>query len=221
MSTVQDIIVAAMARDARLRGEWLTTYATELTAVVHRAQQAAFLLGTQRNPSYWSTRVTMAASSGAWARPTDANMVYRLRYLAEPVAVVAEEDEADLGAGRLAVYEEGQSYYPCTGGLLAGTEQLTARVSEAPATLTTTSQALDTRWPTRFNDLLILPVFQYLQVKDGRPDVAQLAGAELEEWRTLFTAWLTSLTVDVERIRMEPATQPTSRRGTVRGADHA
>lgn len=221
MSTVQEIVVAAMARDARLRGDWLVTYQSELVAVVDRALKQAMLLGVQRNPSYWTARQTLAVSGGAWTRPAGATLVAYLKYGALDVVVVERENQAELGADRYAVYEEGQKFYPCTGSLLAGTETVTAAVAAMPTTLTTLSSSLDSRWPTEFNDLLILPVFAYLELKDGRPEAAQLAEQERQRWEDLFTAFLTSLTVDVERVNLEPATQPASRRGQVRGADHA
>lgn len=221
-TTAQDIVTAAFGRDAKLRGEWFTTLATELVAVVDRLVQGVFLEGADINPGFFGQRVTVNPAGGAWARPANAIMLYRVRTATggAPVAVVAEEDASELGLSRRAIYEWGQAFYPCPGGSLAGTEPLWFYQVTAPTPLAALSDAIDSRFPERYKDLLIIPLAQYLVAKDGRPEAGALWQAELDAWKTLYRADLSQATVNVEGAHPIAST-PGAKRVAVRGGDRA
>lgn len=220
--TAQDVITAAFGRDAKLRGEWFTTLATELVAVVDRLVQGVFLEGADINPGFFGQRVTVTPSGGAWARPANAITVYRVRTAITGfrVAVVAEEDDDELGVNRRAIYEWGQAFYPCPGSTLVGTESLWFYQVTAPTSLAALSDAIDSRFPARYKDLLILPLAQYLVTKDGRPEVGAGWQSELDEWKSMYRALLTQATVNVEGAHPITST-PGAQRVAVRGGDRA
>jgi len=221
-TTAQDIVTAAFGRDAKLRGEWFTTLATELLGVVNRLLQGAFLEGADINPGFFGQRTLVTPSASSWSRQPDAVMVYRVRTETGgyPVAVVAEEDANDLGLNRRAIYEWGQAFYPCPGGTLTGSERLYFYQVNQPRILTSLSSVIDERWPDRYNDLLIIPTAQYLVAKDGRPEAGALWQPELDSWKTLFRADLSQATVNVEGAHPIAST-PSAKRVAVRGGDRA
>lgn len=185
-TTVGTIIDAARARSNFNDAEVGTVF--ELTAVIDRFMKRLFSMGARVNRYYFSQQSTVAASSGTWARPATAEMVWRVEKAdSTKVNVVPFEDKKAELPPR--IYELGQVYHPTSGEAadLAGTETLTFFFSKRHTDLSTTGLSsedakaltLDALWPEQFNDLPVLKVSQYLAVKDSRGEEAKLLEDEM------------------------------------------
>jgi len=214
MSTVaQDLVVAAIGRSSKNKGEILANNASELLALIARLQQAAFSLAATVNYTVFAGFLDVAAQAESggpedvgWLVPPDAECVFRIERLhtteggtggkGDQITEVMFDDRA-AEPGKPCVYRLGGIYLPAgnapdpTGG------DIRFYYSRVPVAPTTIDDTLDAQWPDRFDNLLITQIALYLAKKDGRTDEVTWLATEETEWKAQFTAWLGRPSVNV------------------------
>jgi hypothetical protein len=200
-TTPSDILAAALGTSLKNRPGVLATAATELLQKVIRALRGLYAVAARVNPTFFAESASVTFASTGWARPENAESVYRLERVAgttggsgsagdEVVVVPFDDRAAELGRG--AVYAFGKVYRSAgnakdpTGGDLAFWY---ARRPTSPATVNAT---LDPQWTEQFNELLILEVALYLAGKEPNMRGAELAllSADRLSWLNLFIEFL-------------------------------
>lgn len=198
-TTVTDILVAALARSQKNRPNAIATNASELLEVVFRAMRALYALAAEVNPTFFADSDDVAYAAPGWARPPEAENVFRIELDGTEVAVVPYDD---LGAetGMPAVYALGQ-IYRSAGNADDPTAADTLRIffSRLPEKPTSVSDTLDAQWPEQFNELLNLEVAIYLALKDGRMDEVQILRPARDGWATLYGKFLEHETSNLRR----------------------
>lgn len=198
MSTVDDILVAAVARSRQNEPSDLATFGTELLAVVNRSLAALYAVAARLNPEYVGAIVTVTPSGGAWARPALAESVWRVETLAGATVAVLPPDDRAADPGVPAIYRLGRSYFPA-GRANDPSGDLRFYCAMRPAALTATSDPLPASWDRAYNDCLILDVAIYLALKDGRQDELPRLQAEREAWEALYRQFLAHESVALRR----------------------
>jgi hypothetical protein len=198
-TTPRDILLAAYAKSTKNKPGTIATESTELLQVVIRAQRGLYAFAARVNPTFFATYTDVTATSGAWARPQQAESIFRIERTNnttggtgtagdEVVLVPFDDRKAESGLG--AVYRIGQSFYPAgntpdpTGG------DLRFYYAKRPSDPADLNAALDALWTEQFNELLVLEVAIYLALKDGRGDEAAVLRADRDTWARLFIAFL-------------------------------
>lgn len=201
-TTPQELLEAAYAKSTKNDPQVLATEDPELLNQVTRYLQALFAAGTRVNLTYFGKKESVTKGGTGWARPVTAEAVWLITKAdGTKVHIVPFDDQALMGSAP-AVYRYGGMYHEANGSL-ASVSSLDFHYSsqcEAPATLTT---AIDSRWPERFNELLVCLLAYYLAVKDGRPEEYAGLEAQIEHHSALYLAFLEHETVGELR-RYEP-----------------
>jgi hypothetical protein len=157
----------------------------ELIAVIDRRVKQLYSLASGINPTFFGDQDDVTGVGGAFAIPTDAEMVLRIEEAdGTEVNIVPFEDRTNDLAPR--VYQFGSSYYTVgAAGDPGDTDTLTFFFSKRHPDLNPTLAAahatnnLDASWPQSFNDLIVLHLSKYLAVKDSRSEeVPQLEKEE-------------------------------------------
>lgn len=198
-TTVSDIIAAALAKSTKNRANIIATSATEMLEVVKRAMRGLYSVASEVNPTFFAKSAVVTYLAPGWARPSDAELVFRIEKGGTEVAVVPYDDTA-AETGKPAVYALGQIYRPAGNALdPINTDDLLFFYSKIPASPASVDATIDPMWVEQFNELLILEVAMYLALKDGRMDeVAELKPMR-DQWALLFIKFLEHETANLRR----------------------
>jgi hypothetical protein len=196
-TSAETIIVAALARSAKNRPDYLATKGGELLDHCSRALASCYAVAARVNPTFFAGQsVVVFAPVGGWPRPPEAESVIEIRHSQlGRCDVVAFDDNATTGRPRL--YELGQVFFSAGGsGQQSGVPDppqsgtLTFIYSAAPAVLTSLGQTFSAQWPDRFNQLLVEELAVYLAMKDGRGEEIGELKANRDTWLKLFITFL-------------------------------
>lgn len=209
-TTCKQIIEAAYARSTFNDPDKLATNA-ELVGVVDRRLKQLYSVVARENPLYFGKRSAATVASQrsgetvfSWARPSDAELIFRLEAGAPGTAgvltagkeihIVPFEDQAAEMSPK--VYEFGQRYYSPDG---SGDPEPSAtgdtvvffyskRHPDLDSSVATdhASNTLDGSWPEQFNDLVVLHVARYLATKDQRGEEVQVLMTEEASLHDVF-----------------------------------
>lgn len=186
-TTMQQIVEAAYSRSTANDPGKLATDG-ELVAVANRIYHALFALAAVAAPERFTSRVALAPLAGNPASAllsTDVIDVRRVQTGAGARVNVIPVEEVDRG-WHLApcVYRQGGSLVSrgLTGDPVAG-DVLTVVQLDAPTDLTTLASVVDTRFPTRHIELIIVELAMYLATKDTGRDAAEYAA--LKQFRDM------------------------------------
>jgi hypothetical protein len=200
---VRTIFDAAYGKNAKNVPDYIATEATELLSALQRELQKLFSLGAEVNPAFFGESAVVAFSAPGWARPDDAESIFRIENgsAAEVVEVPLDDRAAEIG--KPAVYAWGQVFRGAGNALDPAAGNLTFYYSKVPRTLTALTGdpdgTLDPLWPEQYNELLILAVAIYLAEKEDRDaEVARLS-AQYAAWLELFKAFLSHETTTLRR----------------------
>lgn len=197
-TTVSDIIAAALAKSTKNRANIIATSATEMLEVVKRAMRGLYSVASEVNPTFFAKSAVVSFAAPGWARPSDAELVFRIEKDGTEVAVVPYDDTA-AETGKPAVYALGQVYRPAGNALDPVAGDLVFFYSKIPASPANVDATIDSMWVEQFNELLILEVAMYLALKDGRMDeVAELKPMR-DQWALLFIKFLEHETANLRR----------------------
>jgi hypothetical protein len=205
-TTVQDILDAAYSRSTQNNPGTIATESTELLAVVQRAIDGCYAFAARINPTFFgaTAAVTPPGASTPWARPEEAEAIFRIEESGVEVVVVPYDDRT-AESGLPAVYEWGQAFYEAgnAGDPDPTTDTLDFYFAKRPATLTGVTDVLDAMWREQFNELLVTEVAIYLATKDGaaqsRQNELQVLVAERMRWANRFAAHLEHATTNLRR----------------------
>ena len=205
-TTVQDILEMAYAKSTQNNPGTIATESVELLGVVYRMLAGCFAVAARVNPIYFGEKATVAPVTNKWARPPEAESIFRTELTTDGsvVAVVPYDDQ--LAESALpSVYEYGQFFFTA-GGLASPddtTDSLDFYYSRQPTALAAVDDNLDALWPESFNELLALHVAKYLATKDGgtqgrEQELVVLAG-EIEAWANRYVAFLEHATANTRK----------------------
>lgn len=168
-TSAQTIIAAALATSAKNRPEYLATSASELLDLLTREQRAAFSVAARVAPTYFADIAPVGYVAPGWARPEDAQAVFRLTNAGGIRVEVIPYDDLDLLPESPCVYRLG-GVYRTRGNASDPTsaETLTFWYARRPAAFTALGDLLDAQWPEAYNSLLIADMAMYFARKDGR-----------------------------------------------------
>lgn len=178
MTTVQVLVEGAYSRSTANDPGKLATDG-ELVSVTNRIYQAYFALAAAAAPERFvsKTTITLAGSPPAAVLSTDIIDVRRVQNVAGAKVNVIPVEEIDrLWHLAPAVYRQGSSIVSraATSDPIA-TDVLTVWQLDAPATLAALADVLDTRFPVRHLELIIVELAMYLSTKDTGRDPAEFA----------------------------------------------
>jgi hypothetical protein len=195
--TVQEIITRGLSHSTKNAPSRIVDDAIEGLAIVIEAVRGLFQLGTRINREWFGETLTVAGAAGAWARPADAESIYRLEIgsgarAGTKLTRVPFDDRA-TEFRKPSVYAFGRAYYPSGNALdpnpaLESIKFFFASEPDLPADI---NAAIDARFPERFRELLALEFAVYLALKDER-----MAGeldhlkAERDRWLLRYVAFL-------------------------------
>lgn len=202
--TPQDILNWAYGKSKRNVPGTIATESDELRNLVGRALRGLYALAARVNPTFFATTSTVAIASSAWARPEDAESVFRIEAAAAspPTSitsgteiVVVPFDQRTVEPGKPAVYRYGQAYRPVSASatvepISPQNGSLTFFYSKRPAIPATLSTVLDSQWVEAYNELLALETAIYLAIKDKRGDELPELKAQRDAWVKLYIAFL-------------------------------
>lgn len=197
-TTVMQIVSGGFGLSEYSRPELIAGRETALVRCVARTMQTLFTFAARVNTTFFSTQTDVSFNSGGWARPADAESVFRLEGLGASttpntsgeILVVPYDDRAAF-AGQPSVYRIGQRFYGAgnsgdpTGG------SLRIFYARRPSALAAFTDVLDPMWPEQFNGILEYEVAAFTARSDGGRDgeVAEMA-AERNRQILLFEAFL-------------------------------
>ena len=202
-TTVTEILEAAYAKSTQNNPGTIATETTELLQVVQRQLDGCFAVAARVNPQFYALKTPVAGVAGVWARPADAESIFRIETtVGDLLVVVVPYDDRTAESGLPGVYEYGQDFY--TAGNASdptGTDSLEFYYSKQPTALTALGDTLDAMWPEQFNELLILDVALYLATKDagttGREAEITVLAGERTRWANRYIAFLEHSTANV------------------------
>lgn len=176
MATVRAVIDAGMALSKFNRLDMVDFEAAALTQVVDRAHRVMFQFAARVNPLYFSAQADVPFSSGGWARPANAESVWRIEgrgelttpTIADEVRLVPIDDRVAF-AGTPSVYRIGTMVYGSgnTGDPTAGL--LRFFFARSPSVLTY-GGSLDAAWPDAYTSILEFEVAAFQARADGGRD---------------------------------------------------
>ena len=189
-STVQDLVVAAYGLSNRNVPAVLSTtgFQSELTAKVTRLQREVYSRAAKINPTFFAGLqdvAFLADSDGelaGWARPTGANTLFRIEWLAGTVGgaqasakagdlvVLVPYDDRAAETGFPAIYRVGETYFSAGNALDPIGGPLRFFFSRVPTDPSGFTGQLDSMWLDTFDGLLVVQIAEYLAAKDGRAD---------------------------------------------------
>jgi hypothetical protein len=195
-----DIIAAAIGRSSKNRADVIATSGTELLRLINSTYRGAYAIAAEVNPVYFATSADVAYAAPGWARPSNAENVFRIEIVGgAEVAVVPYDDQIAEG-GLPSVYPFGRIYVPTgsvNGPLI--TDSLRIFFSKLPTVLAAVGTSLEAAWPTQFDNLLIEDVATYLAIKDGRSEEAKVLSQERNRWLVMYVKFLEHETTNLRR----------------------
>lgn len=191
MSTPNDLIIAAYGLSAQNRPGDIANKVSELLDVVTRAARGCWAFGARINPDFFGTSVAVPYAAPGWARPANAELVWRLEDVAEREVIVVPRGDRTADLARPAVWYLGQVYRSAGNPLdpVAG-QALTIFYSQVFPKPGTIDANLSPLWPVQFDELLVREIGLYLAVKDKRADEVPALQVERDRWAQLFAAFL-------------------------------
>lgn len=171
-TTAQDIIDRALMRWKGFQ-PGVSATDSELLLDVGYALAAMYAVAARVNPYFFGDSKVVAYSAPGWARPADAESVFRIERDSGEEVVVVPIDDKKAEAGKPSVYRWGQVYRPA--GVTPGPttdESLTFFYSKRAPMPATLNEDLDSAWPEHCNELLALEVAIRIGIKEG----GQIAG---------------------------------------------
>lgn len=199
-TTPQTILDGAYAKSQKNKPGAIATESVELLQLVIRATRGLYAFAARINPTFFAESAVVAYSAPGWARPQNAEAVFRIENPTPAEVVVVPFDDRRAEAGMPAVYPFGQVYRPASAGApdpQAG--NLTFYYAKRPTDPATLAATLDALWTEQFNELLILEVAIYLAIKDGRADELGAYRSDRDRWAMLFGAFLEHETLNMRR----------------------
>lgn len=193
-TTAQQIIEAGFARSTASDAGKLAVDG-EMINNLNRRYQSMFAMMAKYQPDNVSasTTLTFASSPATVALPTDIINILRVEQQSGARAYLYKATEKDrtylLSPG---VYRRGNSLVTIGGASdpVAGTVW-NLIYNDAPATLSVLASTLDTRFPVRYENILILDQAVYLSIKDEGRDaqrIAALKGEFAQEYKFFLDA---------------------------------
>jgi len=201
MATVQDIYEGALARSTANDAGKLVTDG-EAVKVLDRIFQCLYAIMAIGDPTRALAKTNLAALSGSPASvalPTDTIDIRRIESVSGTIS-------AGTKINLIPVEEKGRGWHlaPCVfrqGGSIvtrgsagdpASGDVLTVWHMDAPAALTALGTTIDTRFPTRYHELLVLHLAIYMASKDaGARQAAEFQA--LQEERKAYLAMFLQL----------------------------
>lgn len=203
-TTPRQILNAAYARSAKNQPGQIATEATELLGFVIRTFRLLYAMAARVNPAFFGAEKSgLTYASPGWARPEDAELVWRIEKADGTRVLVVPFDDRQIDTYQPAVYRFGQIYRPAHTDP-SSQDTLTFFYSKRPADPPDLDTPVDALWTEQFNELPILEVAIYLALKDGRTEEAEELKPERDRWLQLFLAFLEHETVGEVR-RFAPA----------------
>lgn len=199
ITTVDDIILAAMGKSSKNRADTLATKATELRDVVYRSLCFYFSHAAALDPAFFGDQQIVTAAAGVWTMPDAVESLYRVEKVDTTEVAVVPFDDKKAEPGMPAIYRLGRGFRSAGNALdpIAGDLVFFyAKRADKPAN---TAALLDPLWTEAYNELPILDVAIYLAMKDGRNDDVQTYSGERKEWLGLFEAFVDHAVVNEVR----------------------
>lgn len=239
-TTAKALRDAAYSRSAANDPDKLATD-FELIGVIDRRLKQIYSFAARNNPFYFGQGTSVTGDATKWPRPTAAELVFKVEAdgpagtgvdrkittVGAEVSIVPFEDREAEMAPR--VYPLGRAYYSV--GIAAtdpsasvNGDKLKFYYSRRHADLnpalppTDAANTLDADWPEQFNDLIVLHLAKYLNVKDVARSAPEFTALDAEE-KALFGVFAQHL--EHENYGMKARWGQVSRvvSPTVRGAD--
>lgn len=199
-TTPQDILNGAYAKSLKNRPGAIASESSELLQLVIRAMRGLYAAAARINPTFFAESAVVVFGAPGWARPQNAEAVFRIENPAGAEVVVVPFDDRRAEPGLPAVYNFGQVYRPASAGApdpQAG--NLTFFYAKRPTDPATLAATLDALWTEQFNELLILELAIYLAIKDGRDGEVNAYKSDRDVWATRFFAFLEHETLNERR----------------------
>ena len=205
MTLVSDIITAALARNVKNTPGVIAT-SWELMNAFRRIYPVFWTIGARVNPSFFGVRelLDLKAESvpDGWARPADAEMIFRLETVTGARIALVDVEERDADPFTPALYEWGQAFYSAGNALdpvVAEDPDITVWYSKKPDEIALVTDELEALWPEHFNELLVLELAALLAHKDERGEELGLLRADRDVWLRRFIAHLEHATLGKTR----------------------
>jgi hypothetical protein len=197
MSTPQDLLNAAYGMSKRFQ-PGATLGDAEALQLIIRVQRTFFTIAARINPTFFGSTSDVPYAAPGWARPATAELIYKLSLVAGSDLAVVPFTDLTAALDKPAVYRFGQVYRPAGNPLdpTAGSGSVRFWYSKQPTPPATLAGALDTLWPSNYDQLLIHELAVYMALKDGAlGDLASAFVAERDHWLRLYLAFLEHETV--------------------------
>lgn len=168
MTTAKDLIEAAYSRSTANDPGKLATDG-ELLGLGNRIYQMIYALSAVVNPHSYQSKTTVTLVASVGALPAQVIDIRRVQTAAGVKVNVFPVEELDRTTWHLApaIYRQGSSIVSRAGtGDPAATDVLTLWILDAPTALTTLATTIDARFPTRFEELIVIEMAMYLATKD-------------------------------------------------------
>lgn len=196
-TTPQQILTDAYAKSKKNQPGRIATESVELLGVVNRVIRTFFQIGVRVNPTFFGDSAVVSFSSG-WARPTAAEMIFRIEDGGDEVVVVPF-DQKTAESGLPAVYRMGQVFLSAGNAGDPTSGDLTFFYAKTPTDAATLGTDIDSMWPETYKELAVLEVAAYLAVKDEREAETAYLVAERDNWLRMFLAFLEHETINERR----------------------
>jgi hypothetical protein len=194
MSTAQEIIDQGFSHSSKMIEDEIieVTGGDEALLIVQTALKGVFTYAARVNPFFWGARSVIPASSGAWPRPTDAELVFRLEMEDGTEVIAVDLDDQEAADGEPGVFRLGQAWYSVDEALLDSTaDPLVVFYAQRLALPGSLGAVIDTRWPTWFDNLLSAEFAAWALLKDGRTEEAQaIISVYRDPWLARLEAFL-------------------------------
>lgn len=209
--TPNEIITAAFAKNRKNQPGVLAS-GTEMFSSFLRVYPVMWTIGARVNPGFFGARATVPFETDGWARPAEAESVFRIELPNGDLVNVVPMDERDADPFVPALYEWGQRFYPAGNPDDPESGNLVFWYAKKPTLPVTADTELEALWPASFDELLVLELALVLAAKDQRADEIALLRGDRDVWLRRFIAHLEHATVGVTRStgaaqRFQAATQ--------------
>lgn len=200
-TTYEEIIEAAYAKSLRNMPGVIASESTELLQTAVRALRGLYAVAARVNRTFFAEKTAAVAHDGeGWPLPAGVESLFRLEGEGATGGVVAAGEKVsvvpfdDRKAEELkpSVYFFGQRFYPAGNGSDPNaSDTLAAFHAKRPADPTGLSDTLDPLWTEQFNELLILEVAVYLELKrDESQSPLQELKQQRDDWARRFVMHL-------------------------------
>jgi hypothetical protein len=190
----QALIDSALARSTKNTAR-MANQPVELLGVVRRALQGLFAVGARVNPEFYSLEQDVAFAAGGWARPENAESVWRIEQPDDTEVVVVPRFDRQADVARPAVYRMGQVYKPAGHDLDPVGGPLTFLFAKTPDAIAGLGASIDAMFPDHFESLLVDEIAIYLAMKDDRREEVGSLIISRDAWLRLYVAFLEHETV--------------------------